>query len=50
MLRVLMSATRGRLRELVDEREPALWARRAAGAILVAYGLAVLVSGLVGGR
>ena len=28
---------------------PALWARRAAGAALILFGLAVLVSNLVGG-
>jgi hypothetical protein len=47
---VLMSAARGYLRELIHHGEPALWARRAVGAILVAFGLAVLVSGLAGGR
>jgi hypothetical protein len=47
---VLLSGVRERLRRLVDHGEPALWARRAAGAILVAFGLAVLVRDLVGGR
>ncbi len=40
---------RDRLFKLIEGGELNVWAQRAAGAALVAFGLAVLFSGLVGG-